>query len=686
MRGLVVLLHQQGRVKALCYRCATLHLVIRRLSGGKGVHIHRVKAENFRVFGSADNGEHLDLYLNNGLNVLVGENDAGKSSIVDAIRFALLTTTNEYLRIEDGDFHVTGSTRADELTIEIELRGLSKDQQAALLDWLTLEAGTEPYLVVNLKARLRRDNTASRSQMPQVRVCAGRGGTGPELGSAARDLIRATYLKPLRDAVSELRPKKGSRLSQVLRARKDIKNEAINRFDKKNPDAPPNTLVEVMAQAQHRVNQSKAIADVRDRLNDEYLSNLSFDSSPLKSNIQMASELSLSQILERLELVLDPPHGVQEGYACERGLGYNNVLFMAAELLLLGSGLELALLLIEEPEAHLHPQLQARVLEMLSTRAEKDAIQIILSTHSPNIASSASVENLIIVCKGKTFRLVKGETKLEPGDYEFLSRFLDVTKANLFFARGVAMVEGAAEELLLPAIAAACGRSFTKNGISVVNVGTVGLFRYARILQRENGESVPVPVACITDRDIVPDDVGYVLGRLDKEKGNVPLPKGKKQHLNRKTSDFSPEELQERVARKIARARGGLTEVFVSDHWTLEYDLLRSACGFVLFYAIRLAEAEGAKGVLSDADFAKTLQEAVDELDGLELLETKEAIAAIAYEPLYEKQQSKAIVAQYAAKLFGAGVAGEGDALFKQLPAYLQAALEHLVPLKMVQP
>ena len=117
---------------------------------------------------------------------------------------------------------------------------------------------------------------------------------------------------------------------------------------------------------------------------------------------------------------------------------------------------------------------------MLSTRAANDGIQIILSTHSPNIAASAPVENVILVCKGKTFPLRKNETMLDDSDYTYLSRFLDVTKANLFFARGVLIVEGPAEELLLPVLADACGRSFTANGISVVNVGSVGLFRYAR--------------------------------------------------------------------------------------------------------------------------------------------------------------------------------------------------------------
>jgi putative ATP-dependent endonuclease of the OLD family len=644
------------------------------------MYVRRITACNFRTFGTEAEGKQLNLVLNQGLNVLVGENDAGKSSIVDALRYALSTTSNDYLRIEDLDFHVSNSVRADELTIEIEFADLSKDQKAALLDWLTIERDKEPYLVIHLRARRRIDVTESRNLQPIVRTHSGAGGNGPEIGAAARELIRATYLKPLRDAVSELRPKKGSRLSQVLRAQKAMKDQGINQFDPKNPDVPPNTLVEVMAQAQHRISGLKVIKDVRDDLNMHYLTKLSFEDAPLQSDIQMASEPSLVQILEKMELTLGPPLSVGDGEACERGLGYNNVLFMAAELLLLGSGMELALLLIEEPEAHLHPQLQARVLEMLSTRADNDGIQIILSTHSPNIAASAPVENVILVCKGRTFPLRKNETKLDESDYRYLSRFLDVTKANLFFARGVLIVEGPAEELLLPALAQACGRSFTANGISVVNVGSVGLFRYARIFQNLDGADVPIPIACVTDRDIVPNGVTYVQGRLDKERAGVPPPKRRKTHANRKEEDFTPQEAVAHVQARVDRAAGGNTKVFVSDKWTLEYDLLTSGCRDAMYAGIQLADAENSDGIITANVREKTMKEAKDFLDEEDIFGVPdEKIAIDAYELLADGL-SKAISAQYAAELLIGGHCGKGDELFKKLPGYIADTFNHLMP------
>jgi putative ATP-dependent endonuclease of OLD family len=274
---------------------------------------------------------------------------------------------------------------------------------------------------------------------------------------------------------------------------------------------------------------------------------------------------------------------------------------------------------------------------------------------------------MTLVHKSQTYPLKSGCTKLQKTDYSFLQRFIDATKANLFFARGIMMVEGPAEAILLPTLAEACGRSFSKHGVSLVNVGHTGLYHYARILQREGtGPQYPVPAVCLTDRDIVPDVANTY----------VPKPaKGK-----RFEADYDEAGIKAVVDRKIARAEGGNTIVCVSDRWTLEYDLARHGCAKLMHVAIALAIVASSKDErLSEADEKAAITAALTTWVILEAAgHSPDKLASIIYRPLYEKEASKAITAQYAAHLLSTGGYGAGEELFNRLPPYLQRALNHL--------
>jgi len=430
-----------------------------------------------------------------------------------------------------------------------------------------------------------------------------------------------------------------------------------------------------MAFTQHHMGKHKVISDVQKDINDNYLTKFAFAGDELSSRIRITSELALQPILERFELGLLPSSGIHPDERCMRGLGYNNALFMATELVLLRDGDELALLLIEEPEAHLHPQLQERVQNLLEVTSQKPAegkrsVQIVMTTHSPSLAAGADIACMTLVHKAKLFNLAHGKTKLNKTDYDFLHRFIDATKSNLFFARGVVIVEGPAEAILLPALAEACGCSFNEYGISCVNVGSVGLYHYARILQPADGSALPIPVVCITDRDVVPNEADYI----------DPPKNGRK----RFESDYNAIELAALVQTKVDRAQGGSTIVCVSDRWTLEFDLALYGCAELMFTAIHLAKkADSRKERLTLEDEVKTAAEAKELWEKL----TAEGhppvkLATIIYQPLVEKDASKAVTAQYAAHLISTGAFGRGEDLFKLLPPYLQRAFAHLTGIK----
>ncbi len=478
-------------------------------------------------------------------------------------------------------------------------------------------------------------------------------------------------MRPLRDADAGLGPGRQSRLSQILGAHNNIAGQEVNDFDKASPKDIPERLVGLMAFAQHHLGEHDVVKGVGKDINENYLSQFAFSGDGLQSRIRIAPDLALTPILAKFELSMLPGPHIDPDARCPRGLGYNNALFMATELVLLRDGEDLALLLVGEPEAHLHPQLQERVMDLLKEHSNEDQeekrVQVIMTTHSPSLVSTARIEDMTLVHKAQTFPLAVGKTKLKRTDYSFLRRFIDATKANLFFARGVMMVEGPAEAILVPAIAEMCGRSFSKHGVSMVNVGHTGLYHYARILQREGpGEDIPIPVVCLTDRDIVPDVANTYVSKPAKGK--------------RFYSDYSAPEMAQVVQNKKDRAEGGKTIVCVSDCWTLEYDLALYGCAELMHLAISLAvKANSRDERLEEHDEVSALAEAEASWAKLEGAgHTAEALAAIIYRPLKVKDASKAIAAQYAAHLVCTGAYGKGEDLFKKLPPYLQAALSHL--------
>ncbi|WP_431291657.1 ATP-dependent nuclease [Pedobacter sp. P26] len=357
--------------------------------------------------------------FNKGVNVLVGENDAGKSSIIDAIRLVTGVHGNDYLRVSEDDFHHNGSVRSTHLQITCEFRNLSTEESACFLEWLSIE-GNEYYLKLTLSAFRKDRGNSSFEVFYDTR--AGEDEESGFIGGEARAKLKATYLKPLRDAGHELAPRRGSRLSQILGAydifqqKPDVIHPLVETMNKANAD-----ITEYFENKEGKV--------VSDTINITYLKEISLQNNPLQSRFGIVGS-ELGRILEKLELI-----GVSNIDETNIGLGSNNLLFIAAEMLLLkkDSGyVGLRLSLIEEIEAHIHPQSQINLIDFLNRHCSKLQFQNIISTHSNSLASKIDLNNLIICKSGSAFSLDSACTLLEKSDYAFLGRFLDDTKSNLF--------------------------------------------------------------------------------------------------------------------------------------------------------------------------------------------------------------------------------------------------------------
>lgn len=512
------------------------------------MYLSNLKLWNFRKFGTEGKIDleksHLSVSFHDGLNVLIGENDSGKTAIIDAIKLVLKTHSYEWIRLEEHDFHVP----SNRMRIECRFEGFSDDEAKNFTEWLGMigeNADAKPYLRVIL------DVSKNEDRILPFEIRAGVDDVGYALTAEAKEYLKTTYLKPLRDAKTELVPRKNSRLSQILIGHPSFQDKDDHELLQLSEDV-------ALKIQEYFHDSSKDGEQVRKAL-EIYLTNFFGQKKTAKFSL---SEQNLKSVLETLKLTLEDE---------KLGLGSHNLLFMAAELLNLerGNWNGLRLGLIEELEAHLHPQAQLRVIDYLQS---KFSPQIIISTHSPNLGSKIELKNLLI-CHGESvFPMGDEFTKLEESDYKFLERFLDVTKANLFFSRGVILVEGWAEELLLPEIAKKIDIDLTERGISVVNVGNTAFLRYCKIFQREDENELDLPVSVITDIDILPDEYKSVDGEKKTE------------------SDFVLPEEEKKIKAKYG---GQGVKAFVSPHWTLEYCLaLNSDLREHLFEAIKAAGEE----------------------------------------------------------------------------------------------
>jgi putative ATP-dependent endonuclease of the OLD family len=657
--------------------------------------LSRLVIRNFRRFGDGDTA--LDIAFNSGVTALVGRNDSGKSAVIDAIRYALLTRDQGFIRIQPEDFHLdqTGAQAAD-IFIRCALSGLDDDEKGAFAEYLSYE-GDQVSLLVNWTAKRLNESPGARRWV-DVSVRSGIDGAGPVLETSVRELLSSAYLRPLRDAEREMSPGRGSRLSQIL-----ANVPEISQGDAFSDTAPPAdtatlsrlSLLGLSDYFRYGVKRHKGVGSAEKAINTQYLSSLSLTGDSLRGKIDIAEggtdKTRLRQILERLELgLLESASGDARG---RYGLGSNNLLYMACELLLLGREPEgLPLLLIEEPEAHLHPQRQLRLMEFLTQAAAgmvkdtKRPVQVILSTHSPNLASKIPLQNIVLLEGGRAFSLVLGQTRLEAGDYRFLERFLDVTKANLFFAHGVIVVEGDAEAILLPVIAKLLGTDLTEHGISIVNVGGRGLRRFSSIFQRRD-DGVPhlsVPVACVADMDVMPDCAPVILGLVvgdDDEKWTSPKRRWKA------LRDFGGDGKTQKQALDEWRARlqssdGQSVKTFVADHWTLEYDLAFCGLAEEVYVAASLAlnddPVNEAKKQRADVEEAarKAFKEIETAANG-----DRAALCTRVYQLFHSRRASKAIAAQYLAEaLAEAGEVAEFDrtAFADKLPRYIIDATGHV--------
>ena len=507
------------------------------------MYISKIQISNFRNF------KEKEIEFNDGVNVIIGHNNAGKTNLIRAL--SLVIDNQKPKRLESDDFNknvTIAELKANPPKISIAVtikKGKEEepDDLVTISNWLTkLDSNYEALLTYEFflpekkqeeylkEMALIADDDANAVDKAWkvlkhdfIRFYTYKIWGGDPINQATADneslqKFDFQFLDAIRDVERDMLTGRNTLLKEVFDFFIDyeIKLDGVKSNDQKHQEIKERKIL-------FSEKADELIKELSDRIDAGKKEILSYakntGASFNKATPNFEGSVSENEMYSVLKLIVQYETGIKIP-ATHNGLGYNNLIFMSLLLAKMQVNADVdyldanakvfTTLAIEEPEAHLHPAMQYKFLKFLNeNKKEKKVRQIFVTTHSTHITSAVSLDEIICLHNEggetnvgypkKVFLNGDGTENIKSKKY--VQRFLDATKSDMLFAQKVLFVEGIAEQLLLSIFANYLGKSLEDNHIAVINVGGRYFNHFLYLFDALKDNTIPKKIICLTDRD-----------------------------------------------------------------------------------------------------------------------------------------------------------------------------------------